>query len=66
MGMNGVSWSFSFAVGPSIGIMMCNQFPNGFWAGVGILGLLSGYILIAPQAKREGEKACVSKCGVTP
>ena len=66
MGMNGVSWSFSFAVGPSIGIMVCNQFPNGFWADVGILGLLSGYILIAPQAKRVGEKAPVSKCGVTP
>lgn len=66
MGMNGVSWSFSFAVGPSIGILMCNQFPNGFWVAVGILGLMSGYILVAPQAKREGEKARVSKCGATP
>lgn len=66
MGMNGVSWSASFAAGPSIGIILCNQFPNGFWAGVGLLGILAGYIMIAPQGKRVGEKGSVSKCGLAP
>ncbi len=45
MGMNGISWSTAFMLGPSIGMVLYPKFPSGFWIGCFIMGILSVWIM---------------------
>lgn len=45
MGMNGISWSTAFMLGPSMGMVLCPMFPAGFWIGCACLGFVAVVIM---------------------
>ena len=59
MGMNGISWSTAFMMGPSAGMVLWPMFPNGFWIVCSCLGLLA-VVIMNPFATENNQKADVS------
>jgi MFS family permease len=45
MGMNGISWSTAFMLGPSMGMVLCPIFPSGFWIACACLGAVAVIIM---------------------
>lgn len=53
MGMNGISWSTAFLFGPSMGMVLCPMFPNGFWIACACLGAIAVVIMKPIKHNRE-------------
>jgi MFS family permease len=53
MGMNGISWSTAFMLGPSMGMVLCPMFPTGFWIACACLGIMAVVIMkpLSPQER---------------
>ena len=62
MGTYGLTWSFAFVCGPSLGMLLFSASRIGLWTTCGLLGLLATRIILSePRTAIAGSKSVDSK-----